>query len=128
MSEGVAIRYAPFAELADELARLDRPWFATEGALDAWVEAAPHERPLLARGLAFDLNTTVTWDEEEVQVLARAPAAPDVVALASEVCVHQRFQAAGLRRLLRVDFLSGGTWLGSLYRPVGSETEGGDDA
>jgi hypothetical protein len=109
------VRHLPPETLEDQLARLDRPWIADEGALDAGFERGPLDRPPRERGLAFDASTTVRWDESGVQVISGNHSDPGVVTLASDVLLRERFEVAGLRKLRRFDFLAGGVLLGSRY-------------
>jgi|CXWL01.1.fsa_nt_gi hypothetical protein len=110
-----SIRHLPAEALSEQLARLDRPWIADEGALDAGFERGPLDRPPRERGLAFDATTTVRWDESGLQVLTAGPPEPGVVMLESEVLVRENTRPAGLAQLRRFDYLAGGVLLGSRY-------------
>ncbi|RMH23578.1 MAG: hypothetical protein D6696_00135 [Acidobacteria bacterium] len=117
LEEGVEVRYLAAAAREAEVARLTSPWIAGEGPLDARLEqGAP--AALLPRGLAFDDETTVAWDEDAVQVVRPAPPAADVVALAQPVLIRQR--VGGPEALVRIDYVRHGVWLASRYlaRPL----------
>jgi hypothetical protein len=124
VSAGICVRHLPPTSLAAELERLDRPWIADEGALDATLERGPVARPLRERGLAFDGTTTLRWDESGVQALTEAAPQAGVVALSSPVLVRPALQPGGLGRLRRIDYLERGVLLGSRY--LGLEED--DDA
>lgn len=109
------IRHLPAEKLAEQLDRLDRPWIADEGALEAGFERGPLGREPRERGLAFDAETTVRWDESGLQVLTAGPPEPGVVMLESEVLVRENTRPPGLAQLRRFDFLAGGVLLGSRY-------------
>jgi hypothetical protein len=115
MSAGLHVRRLPRTSLDAELARLERPWIADEGALEAALERAPLARPPRERGLAFDAKVTLLWDEAGVQALSEAPAQPGVVALTSPVFVRPALAPGGLAGLRRIDYLEGGVLLGSRY-------------
>lgn len=101
-----------------EVARLTDPWIGDEGPLDmAFRQGAGGA--LRQRGVAFDNQTTVVWDEDGVQVLRAAGPERGVVALPSEVLLRERFRDSGPARLFRIDYLRGGTLLGSRWLTEG---------
>lgn len=123
VNEGLVTRFLPPEVRDAEVARLNDPWIGDEGALDAGFRRGLGGHPLRPRGVAFDPRTTVVWDEAGVQVVQPAPLDPDVVALRSPVLLHSRFQEAGPRGLLRIDYLRRGALVASRFT-----FEGGPDA
>ncbi len=122
--EGVAVRFAEPAAAAAEVAALREPWIADEGPLTAELWRHPGgelRRPLHLRGLAFDGETTVVWDEDAVQVIRLADAEPGVLARRSPVLIRDRFE--GLGALTRVDYLRGGVLIASRYLPGGESSD-----
>ena len=111
LPESVDASWRPVGELAALLADLDRPWVATEGPLDARLfrhEGGDLEARLLLRGFAFDGETTVAWDEEAVQLVRRAPAEPEVLAMPQSVLIRERLRGDGPEAFLRIDYLHHG--------------------
>lgn len=105
-----------------EVARLIDPWTGDEGPLDMAFRRGAGGG-LRQRGVAFDDQTTVVWDEDGVQVLRVAGPERGVVALRSGVLLREGFLKNGPARLFRIDYLRGGTLLGSRWL-----TEGDHDA
>lgn len=140
VDEGVDVRYGSPAELAAEVAKLREPWIADEGPLAADFRQYPGgvpDRPLHPRGLAFDDRTTITWDEDTVQVIQPAEPEDAVIARRSEVLIRERF--SGPASLHRIDYLRHGVLLASRYssdpglkpratrgRPSGTKTPAAD--
>jgi hypothetical protein len=115
--EGIEVRYLDPGERDRQVALLTNPWIADEGALDARLERRGDEPgKLLSRGLAFDRERTVTWDEDGIQSIVPAPETDDVVAFAQPVLV--RTQLRGPEELVRIDYLRHGVWLASRYLPM----------
>jgi hypothetical protein len=116
VAESVEILYLSPSEVATEVNKLQAPWIGDEGPLAAefWQHpgGAP-KRPLYHRGLAFDDQATVTWDEDVVQVIRPAPPAGDVIARRSKVLI--RFPL--LEFVYRIDYLSQGVLLASRFQP-----------
>jgi hypothetical protein len=114
LKESVSIRHLPATAPDAELAALDRPWIADEGPRTARFARGPVTGPPEMRGLAFDARATVGWDEAGVQVLTAKPPEDAVVAWSSPVLVRgDRF--ASTPALVRIDYLRGGTLLGSRF-------------
>ena len=105
-----------------EVARLIDPWIGDEGPLDVAFRRGAGGT-LRQRGVAFDDQTTLVWDEDAVQVLRVAEPKHGIVALRSEVLLRKGFRESGPARLFRVDYLCGGALLGSRWL-----TEGDHDA
>ena len=125
--EGVAVEWLPAAARDEAVASLDRPWVADEGPLDARFRRLDTiDGAFLPRGLAFDGERTVTWDEDGVQVVAPAPADDGVIALEWGVLVLDRPDFEAPPRLLRVDYLRDGVWIAARYRPDAGAEGGGD--
>lgn len=125
LTESLHIEYLPADRAEAAVRRLDAPWVADEGPLDArlwrWLPGEPPPLPLHPRGLAFDAGTTVVWDEDQVRVLRPAdpePAdlEPTIVVRRSEVRVRRRFP--GLQKVERIDYLQAGVLLASRYQPL----------
>lgn len=115
IEEGVDLRLLGPEERDREIARLERPWVAQEGPLEATLQRFD-AGPLLLRGLAFDSRTTVFWDEDAVQVVRASPAQEGVTACVSDVLKEERFtQPANLQR---VDYLKSGSLVASRYLAV----------
>lgn len=112
MKESVNIRYAPPSDRDTEVQRLQDPWVAQEGPLDALLTQGC-DAPLLQRGLAFDSRTTVVWDEDAVQVIQAAPPNKTVLALPSPALIRDGFKAAG--NFQRIDYLREGVLIASRY-------------
>jgi hypothetical protein len=121
VKESVEVLHLPAGQRDAEVAKLAEPWIGDEGPLDAELRRGAGDPPLRPRGIAFDEQTTVVWDEDGVQVLRAGPADAEVVALRSEVLLRTELQ--GPERLFRVDYLRRGTLLGSRFT-----TRGGSDA
>ncbi len=117
VEEGARVAYLPASERDTQVAALDNPWVANEGPLEASFGRGESE-PLQPRGLAFDDQTTVVWDEDAVQVVHTADPEPGVVALRSRVIVRERFPSP--RRLWRIDYLRRGALLASRYATQGA--------
>ncbi len=117
LDEAVDVRYLGPETRDGQLARLDSPWIADEGPVDARLHQwnGVGEAPL-PRGLAFDRSTTVVWDEDAVQVVKPGPSRKDVVASAQPVLLRRRLE--GPRSLTRIDYLRRGVWLASRYLAV----------
>lgn len=113
MSQELEIRYLPPSCRDREVAALAEPWIADEGPLDAGLRRGLGGQPLRLRGLAFDPDTTVTWDEDGVQVLRAGAVAEDVLTLRSPVLVRAGFTGPPL--LFRIDYLRHGALLGSRF-------------
>lgn len=105
-----------------EVVRLLDPWIGDEGPLDMAFRRGTGGA-LRQRGVAFDDQTTVVWDEDGVQVLRVAGPERGVVALRSKVLLRKGFRESAPASLFRVDYLRGGTLLGSRWI-----TEGDPDA
>lgn len=137
VKESVQIRFADSGQREAEVERLHDPWIAHEGPLEAFFQRGSVGK-LLPRGLAFDNQTTVFWDEGGIQINRRAPAQPGVVALCSDVLLRERFvsdvsggpagkgstdDAASVDegKLRRIDYLRGGVLIGSRYLKVEDE-------
>jgi hypothetical protein len=115
--EGLDIHdFAP-EERDIQVGLLEEPWIGDEGPTDAGFRRELDRRPLRPRGVAFDDQTTVVWDEHGVQVLRSAPPPQGMVALASKVLLHSRF--AGPAELTRIDYIERGCLVGSRYVPYG---------
>jgi hypothetical protein len=123
---GVEIHHEPPENLAALVAALDNPWIADEGPLDAWfrrgrvASGGQGGRALLPRGLAFDADTTVTWDEDEIQVVRRSDDQkgedePDLIVLRSDVLVREGFDISQVFQ--RLDYLRDGVLVASRYLP-----------
>ncbi len=123
VEESVEVRTRSANARDAEVARLDQPWIGDEGPLDASFRRGLEVEPLRQRGLAFDAETTVVWDEDAVQVVRAQAAEPDVVALRSPVILRQRF--SGPTSVLRIDYLREGTLIASRYS---AEEGGAEDA
>ena len=121
MSVGIVIRYLPAESLEGELARLEQPWIADEGALEASFERGSLSRKPRQRGLAFDRTTTLQWDESGVQVVVEGPLEGGAAVLESWVVIRDRLRPGGLSRLRRIDVLQGGVLIGSRYIPLEEE-------
>ena len=123
LREGVAVRLLPAAARDHEVRALKRPWVAEEGPLELRLARRDSVEGLLLRGLAFDAQRTVTWDEDCVEVIE--PAEPDgrTVALESPVVVRERFD--DVPKLHRIDYHRDGVWLASRY-VVGDDREARD--
>jgi hypothetical protein len=116
VEESVEIEYLDPADVEAEVGKLREPWIADEGPLDAELWRHPGgalKRPLLPRGLAFDDETTVAWDEDIVRVIRPAPPRAGVIARRSQVLI--RFD--GYDPVERVDYLERGVLLASRYQP-----------
>jgi len=112
--ESVDVKYLPASARDQRVAALHHPWVAEEGPIQArFHRLEAITEPLLPRGLAFDAQQTVTWDEDGVQVITPAEPEPGVIALLSSVVVRERFD--GIESLHRVDYLKSGVWLASRY-------------
>jgi hypothetical protein len=122
LNESVLIQDLPPEERDTQVALLDEPWIGDEGPLDAVFRRGWTGEPLRSRGIAFDLHTTVVWDEAGVQVLRAAEARPEVTALQSPVILRDRFVQPP--QLSRVDYLERGCLLGSRYVPGLSSGQG----
>lgn len=122
LSESVKITLLGPSQREAEVARLIDPWIGDEGPLDMAFRQGGGET-LRPRGVAFDNETTVVWDEDGVQVLRVAEPEHGVVALRSEVLLRKGFRENGPAHLFRIDYLSGGALLGSRWL-----TEGDQDA
>ncbi|HEX4965539.1 MAG TPA: hypothetical protein VF173_32315 [Thermoanaerobaculia bacterium] len=125
MKESVAILPLAPAERDAEVGKLIDPWIGDEGPLAAGFRRGLGDKTLRPRGVAFDAQTTVVWDEAGVQVLKAAAADPQVVALCSPVILHHRFQ--GPARLFRIDYLQRGALLGSRFTTEAPGSEEGQD-
>ncbi len=78
VEEGARVAYLPASERDTQVAALDNPWIANEGPLEASFGHGREGEPLQPRGLAFDDQTTVVWDEDAVQVVRTADPEPRV--------------------------------------------------
>lgn len=123
VEESVEIRTLEASARDAEVARLDEPWIGDEGPLEASFRRGLEGEPLRHRGLAFDAETTVVWDEDAVQVVRARAAESEVVALRSSVILRERF--SGPKRLDRTDYLRAGALIASRYS---AEEEGAEDA
>ena len=124
-TEGVEVQYCAPTQLQDELAKLAEPWIADEGPTDCGFRQGLAAGALRHRGLAFDDETTVTWDEDVVQIIRRTGPIAGVVPLRSEVLVRSR--PGWPRRLNRIDYLRSGALIASRYTcPQGKDRA--DDA
>jgi hypothetical protein len=101
-SEGVDLQYCEPEQLRGVVAELTDPWIADEGPTDCGFRQGLSDERLRQRGLAFDDNTTVVWDEAMVQIIRRADPVPGVVSLKSEVLVRLRPGWPRYRSRLRV--------------------------
>ena len=130
VDEGVEIRYVEPSQLLAEVAELREPWIADEGPLAANFRqhrGSALDRKLEPRGLAFDDRTTITWDEDAVQVIRPAEPEDDVLARRSEVLIRERFTE--LASVYRIDYLRRGVLIASRYLPGRpSEDQGDSDA
>ncbi len=125
VAESVEVAYLPATARDTEVARLEEPWIGDEGPMDADFRHGLGNEPLRQRGLAFDRETTVLWDEDGVQVVRARDAEPAVVALSSPVVVRERFSAPA--NLCRTDYLKEGVLVASRYS-VATTPEGTRDA
>jgi len=115
--EAVEVRYQPAANLAGLVAQLDRPWIADEGPMSVGLRQAEPagEVTLRPRGLAFDQQTTLFWNEDEVQVASQAEAREGVLAVGVPVLVNKPRFETGPEKLRRVDYFEEGCHLASRY-------------
>ena len=111
--EGVSVQLLPAAARDAQVASLERPWVAEEGPVKLRFRQLESPTDLLLRGLAFDSQRTVTWDEDAVEVVSPTDADDRIVALQSPVLVRSRF--AHVPPLLRIDYIQDGVWLASRY-------------
>ncbi len=118
IEESARVDYLPASDRDARVAALDDPWIGDEGPLEASFRRGVETEPLRPRGLAFDRETTVVWDEDAVQVVRAADPEPGVVALRSRVIVRERFPSPGA--LWRTDYLRGGVLLASRYTAEGA--------
>lgn len=127
VEESVKIGYLEPADLTAEVGKLNEPWIADEGPLKAelWQHlGGALKRPLLPRGLAFDAETTVAWDEDAVRVIRPAPPRAGVIARRSTVLI--RFP--DFDPVERIDYLESGVLLASRYLPPGRPRGESEDA
>ena len=127
LPESVNASWRPVEELATLLADLDRPWVATEGPLDARLfrhEEGDLGERLLLRGFAFDAETTVAWDEEAVQLVRRAAADPEVLAMPQTVLIRERLRGDGPESFLRIDYLRHGALRASRWMESTGDSDG----
>ena len=123
--EGVRVDYLPADARDEQVAALDRPWIAEEGPLGVrFVRLGSGDLPELHlpelhRGLAFDHEKTVTWDESAVAVITPEPPDGATLALESDVLVREKFPDAP--SLVRVDYIKDGVWQGSRYLVKGGD-------
>jgi hypothetical protein len=119
VNEGISILLLGPDDRDAVVGKLMDPWIGDEGPLDAEFRRGFAEGAALRlRGVAFDNTTTVFWDESGTQVLQAAPdegCDGEIVALRSDVLIHQRFLGQGLRSLVRIDYLKRGALLGSRF-------------
>lgn len=113
LKEGCEVRFIPRESLDQEFAKLDSPWIAEEGPLDVAVMRGPEKRPGKFRGMAFDAETTLYWDEEAVQLVRRTAVEPGTLAYDNPVLVREGFSAVW--DLRRIDYLSDGVLIASRY-------------
>ncbi len=125
VNESVKFRTLAASERDAQVARLAEPWIGDEGPLEASFRRGFGTEPLRQRGLAFDDETTVFWDEDAVQVVHAQTADPGIIALRSPVLLRQRF--SGPEALQRIDYLRAGALIASRY-VVPSPVKGDDDA
>jgi hypothetical protein len=111
--ESAQVEYLAAERRDAEVARLDKPWVADEGPLDCAFRRSIDK--LRLRGLAFDRDTTVFWDEDAVTVVRRAAPEAGILPIPHEVAVRERFQGVP-RRLQRIDYFAGSTLIGSRYQ------------
>jgi hypothetical protein len=114
LNESVEIETLDPKERDEVVARLHDPWIGDEDALDVAFHRHTNGH-LRQRGVAFDDELTVVWDEDCVQVLRAAKPECGVVALRSQVLLRERFRENGPARLFRIDYLRRGTLLGSRW-------------
>ncbi len=123
--EGVEIRHEPPEKIDEIVATLDNPWIGDEGPLDAWFRRGQGGRDLLPRGLAFDAETTVVWDEDEVCVVhcndGDGGGEGDWIVLKSDVLIRKGFEISQVFE--RIDYLRDGVLVASRYRPKGGEDD-----
>jgi hypothetical protein len=113
IDEGIEVRDLPADRRDACVAALHQPWIGDEGPLDADFRQLGDRTKLRPRGLAFDHNTTVLWDEDGVEVARRAAAKEGELAFATAVLVRERFDLS--TALYRVDVLRRGVLLASRY-------------
>ena len=125
--EGVNLTYLPPSERDEAVAALDHPWIAEEGPLtvDFRRGGEPHD----LRGLAFDEQCTVQWDEAQVLVIRRDRPENATTAFCTPVLRWDRFkppEGQGPPNLLRIDYLRDGTLVASRYVTDEPRKEGKD--
>ncbi len=125
VNESVDVTYLPASERDAQVALLDDAWIGDEGPMDASFRQGFESRALMPRGLAFDTQTTVLWDEDAVQVARAEPPEPGAIALRSSVILRDGF--VGPPKLERTDYLRAGTLIASRYS-FDRSMEGADDA
>ncbi len=117
LNESLELEFAPPGELRSHLENLQEPWIADEGPTDVGFRRGLPDGLLRPRGLAFDHQATIHWDEDSVRILKPAAPDPSVQALRHPVRVRQRFRRQAPNPLYRIDYLRRGTLLGSRYIP-----------
>lgn len=113
LPESALVAWFPTNERDSQVSRLENPWVADEGALDCAFRRTTER--LRLRGLAFDRQTTVFWDEAGVIVVRRAAPEAGHLAVEHPVAVRERFQQVPCR-LRRIDYFRGSCWIGSRYQ------------
>lgn len=131
LQEGVDDQWLDAAERDRQVQDLEEPWIAEEGPLSVRLSRRQPSaaEPLAPRGLAFDNDTTVHWDEDAVQVVRVGKASADTVAIAQQVLLRQPKHLEdweGPERFERIDYLEQGVCVASRWRPS-SEPPSGDD-
>ena len=118
LDEGAVLRHAEPGERDAEVARLADAWIGDEGPCDAEFRRGANG-PTRPRGVAFDADTTVVWDETRVLVVTPGRPQPGVLACRTPLLVRGRF--ADAPPLHRVDYLYRGRLLASRYVPGGED-------
>jgi hypothetical protein len=116
ISESVDLQHLSAAERDAAVAGLHDPWIAEEGPLEVRFERGIQPRE--PRGIAFDGECTVLWDESQVLVLRREAAEATTTAFCTPVLLWERFEppkGKGPPSLHRIDYLRDGTLVGSRY-------------
>lgn len=119
LEEGFQVDWLDPTQRDAQVGALIDPWIAEEGPVSARLSRRLFsEGPLLPRGLAFDGETTVHWDEDGVQVVRSAAADPGTLAMrqAVQVVQPQHLDDWGLPKgMHRIDYLQQGVCVASRY-------------
>ena len=126
--EGVEVAYHRAGEKENLVAALDRPWIGDEGPMEAEFRQALEPSSLRPRGLAFDPETTVYWDEDAVMEVRKAEPRKGEIAFRTRVLVRNRFPSASGMELHRIDVLKEGALRASRYVWMPTKEEGAPHA